>query len=77
MDPLIWASEILMKKKIVKNIPNPIFNHSQRARMGLNKKFGQKTKTFRSMKGDLPKIQNRHELKFLQLNRYVKIPFLL
>ena len=45
MDPLIWASEILMKKKIVKNIPNPIFNHSQRARMGLNKKFGQKTKT--------------------------------
>ena len=27
-------------EKIVKNIPSPIFNHSQRARMGLNKKFG-------------------------------------
>ena len=39
MDPLIWASEIVMKK-IVKNIPSPIFYHSQRARMGLNIKFG-------------------------------------
>ena len=44
MDPLIWASEIIMKK-IVKNIPSPILNQSQRARMGLNKKFGKKTKT--------------------------------